>query len=114
MAQPVIHWEITGKDGEALKQFYGQLFGWEFDSDNPQNYGFVAPATEGGPTGAVASAQQGPGMLTFYVASEDITKDLEQAVDLGGAVVMPETELDQVTIGLFSDPNGNVVGLAKM
>lgn len=70
MGNPVVHFGITGQDGESLKKFYGELFDWNIDSSNPQNYGFVA-AEEGGVGGAVAAAQQGPGMLTIYVATDD-------------------------------------------
>jgi len=114
MGNPVVHFEITGQDGEALKKFYGELFDWKIDSNNPQNYGFVA-AEEGGLGGAVATAQQGPGMLTVYVGTDDISGKLKQATDLGGTVVMPETKVsDDVTIGLFTDPEGHVIGLANM
>jgi len=114
MGNPVVHFEITGQDGETLKKFYGELFDWNIDSNNPQNYGFVA-AEEGGVGGAVATAQQGPGMLTIYIATDDITGLLARAEGLGGTVVMPETKVsDEVTIGLFADPEGHVVGLANM
>ena len=36
MGQPVVHFEIIAKDGEALKGYYSELFGWEIDSDNPE------------------------------------------------------------------------------
>ena len=38
MPNPVIHWEITGKDAPKLQQFYADLFGWNVDSNNPMNY----------------------------------------------------------------------------
>ena len=41
MGQPVVHFEIIGKDGDKLMSYYSDLFGWEFDSDNPMNYGVV-------------------------------------------------------------------------
>ena len=114
MGSPVVHFEITGSDGDLLKKFYGELFEWKIDSDNPQNYGMVA-AEEGGIGGGVSKAQQGPGMVTVYVGSQDITADLNRATELGGTVVLPETQASEdVTIGLFADPEGNVVGLAKM
>ena len=34
-------------------------------------------------------------------------------MELGGTVVMPVTELPQVTIALLADPEGNVIGLAE-
>jgi hypothetical protein len=41
MGQPVVHFEIAGKDGDKLRGYYGELFGWEIDSDNPMSYGLV-------------------------------------------------------------------------
>ena len=38
---------------------------------------------------------------------------LDKAVDLGGSVVMPVTDMGMVTIGLFADPEGNVIGIVK-
>jgi uncharacterized protein len=41
MGQPVVHFEIIGKDGEKLQSYYSELFGWEIDSNNPMKYGIV-------------------------------------------------------------------------
>ena len=32
MGQPVVHFEVIGKDGEKLQRFYGELFDWEIDA----------------------------------------------------------------------------------
>ena len=35
MAPPTVAWfEVTGKDGGALKEFYGGLFGWTFQDND--------------------------------------------------------------------------------
>jgi predicted enzyme related to lactoylglutathione lyase len=39
MAHQVIHFEIIGRHPEQLRRFYGELFGWDFDTSGP-----VAPA----------------------------------------------------------------------
>lgn len=31
MAHPVMWFEVLGKDGSRLQQFYGGLFGWTFE-----------------------------------------------------------------------------------
>ena len=49
MGQPVVHFEVIGKDPAGLRGYYGELFGWEFDTSSPvsdavsepMNYGFV-------------------------------------------------------------------------
>ena len=41
MGQPVVHFEVIGKDGPKLQRYYSDLFGWEINSDNPMKYGMV-------------------------------------------------------------------------
>lgn len=41
MGQPVVHFEVVGKDGDKLQSFYSELFEWEINADNPMNYGTV-------------------------------------------------------------------------
>lgn len=55
MGEPVVHFEIIGTNPEGLRRYYGELFGWEFDTSSPvsaavsepTNYGFVEPAIDG-------------------------------------------------------------------
>ena len=64
---------------------------------------------------AAASAQSpdGNGHVTFYVGTDDPQATLDKAEQLGGKTILPVTELPEVTIALFADPEGHVVGLAK-
>ena len=41
MGQPVIHFEVTGKDGDNLVRYYSELFEWEIDANNHLGYGIV-------------------------------------------------------------------------
>jgi len=67
-----------------------------------------------GIAGGIGQSQDGgPGHVTFYVSTDDPQATLDKAVELGGSVVMPVTQLPQVTIALFADPEGHVIGLAS-
>ena len=44
MGQPVVHFEVVGSDGEALRSYYAEMFGWEMDADNPMSYGVISRA----------------------------------------------------------------------
>lgn len=116
MGQPVVHFEIMGKDAGRLQAYYSQLFGWEIDSDNPINYGVVRP-DQGGPGigGGVASGPEGyGGHVTVYVAVPDVEAALVKAEQLGGSRVMgPEKVMEEVEIGLFHDPEGHLVGVVR-
>jgi predicted enzyme related to lactoylglutathione lyase len=41
MGQPVVHFEVIGRDGSKLQSYYGELFGWQIDANNPIGYGTV-------------------------------------------------------------------------
>jgi hypothetical protein len=112
MANPVNHFEVLGQDGPVLQEFYGSLFDWTIDAANPMNYGIVAPS-EGGIGGGVAASQDGSHMVTFYVQVDDLQAALDKAESLGGKTVMPPMAVPGgPSIAQFSDPAGNVIGLA--
>jgi uncharacterized protein len=120
MGQPVVHFEIVGKDADKLQSYYTDLFGWEFDSDNPMNYGVVSRegnvrADDVGIGGGVGPGPEGyDGHVTFYVEMPDVEEALAKAESLGGSRMMgPDKVMEGVEIGLFTDPEGHVVGVIK-
>jgi uncharacterized protein len=109
MPHPVVHFEINGRDGQALQRFYSQLFDWKVDADNPIQYGLV----ETGGIGGGISGGTEPS-VTFYVEVDDPQAYLDKAVALGGRVVQGVTEVPGMVIfGRFADTEGNVVGVVK-
>jgi predicted enzyme related to lactoylglutathione lyase len=120
MGEPVVHFEIIGKDGETLQRYYADLFGWEIDASNPMSYGIVQREgntnAEGvGIGGGVAAGPEGyGGHVTFYVEVPDVEAALAKAESLGGTRTMgPETIMDGVELGHFTDPEGHLVGVVK-
>jgi len=120
-AAPVVHFEITGKDGKKLQSFYSKLFDWQINADNPMNYGLVNAAGNGMEVGkgsiggGVAAAQEGaPASVTFYVQVPDLDTALKKVASMGGKTLVPPTEIpNMVTFAMFQDPEGNAVGLVK-
>lgn len=115
MKGKVVHFEILGKDTEALQNFYGSIFEWDIDANNPINYGLVKDSGEGSIGGGIGKADGGvPPHATFYIEVENIQAHLDRITEMGGEVVMPETEIpNMVTFALFKDIEGNTVGLVK-
>lgn len=112
MGNPVVHFEVTGKDGDALAEFYGALFDWKLQKIEGMGYNLVEKE-DGGIGGGVGATQDGSaGLATFYVQVDDPQAALDQAVSLGGSVVVPVMSIpNMVTLALFADPEGHVVGL---
>jgi predicted enzyme related to lactoylglutathione lyase len=116
MANPVVHFEIIGKDGDKTKQFFTDLFGWSINSDNPMNYGLTDPGESGigrGIAGGIGGAMPGQdGHVTFYVEVEDVEAALVKAEGLGATRLFgPETIMEGLTIGLFADLDGRPIGV---
>lgn len=112
MPNPVVHFEITGRDGEALQRFYAESFGWTVNANNPMNYGMVDTGGKGGIAGGISGGDAA--LATFYIEVDDPARYLARVKAAGGKVVMDVTEIpDYVTIAQFADPAGNVIGLLK-
>jgi uncharacterized protein len=112
-ANPVAWFEIMGPDGGKLRKFYGDLFGWKIDADNPMNYGMVE-ADDGIP-GGVGQTQDGGKSLTWYVNVPDVDATLKQAEGLGAKTLFgPDQVPEGPRIALIADPEGNAVGVMTM
>lgn len=124
MANPVVHFEIIGKDPERLRNYFGELFGWSFDTSSPvaeavsepSNYGFVNRVTTPDGTGIPGGVGGGtgyPAHVVFYVGVPDVEAALREAERLGGKRQLgPERAPTGLVIGHFTDPEGNLIGVA--
>jgi predicted enzyme related to lactoylglutathione lyase len=120
MGQPVVHFEVAGRDGAALRSFYSELFGWRIDANNPMSYGIVqrdenVSADGVGIGGGIAQGPEGyPGHVTFYVEVPNVEAALAHVESLGGTRMMgPDEVMEGLVIGLFNDPEGHTIGLIE-
>ncbi|MGH9213248.1 MAG: VOC family protein [Acidimicrobiales bacterium] len=122
MGQPVVHFEIIGNDPAKLRRYYGDLFGWEFDTSGPVptevsepgSYGFVDGSASGGIDGGVGGGEGYDAHVVFYVGVPDVDAALAKAESLGGKRLMGPTRTPGIdlVVAQFTDPEGNVIGLA--
>jgi len=109
---PVVFAEVQGENGATLRQFYTDLFGWNFEDAPGDGDYAMAPPGEGGVGVGVGSAPDGRRGVTFYVRTNDVDAALDAAERLGGTIAMQRTEMpDGTVIGLFEDPEGHAIGL---
>ena len=113
MGQQVVHVEVVGQDPNQLRSFYNQMFDWQFGEPmGPTDYAVVE--NPDGIGSGVGSGPEGyPGHVTFYVQVPDAEAALAKAESLGGKRLMGPDEVPGVgiVIGLFSDPEGHVIGI---
>ena len=115
MGNPTVHFEVLGKDRDALKSFYTDLFGWktsEVSGADGMPYSIVE-AEEGGIGGGIGKAPDGiEGHVTFYVGVDDLDAALSKAESLGGTRLTEPTDIPDGQIAHFADPEGHVIGIA--
>jgi uncharacterized protein len=113
-------------DIDKLKGFYTEVAGWSYDAAPAAGQEGVPPYAmvprEGntnpdgiGIGGGIGVGPEGyDGHVTFYIEVPDVGASLDQVEKLGGTRMMgPETMTEDLTIGLFNDPEGHLVGLVQ-
>ena len=121
MGQPVVHFEVVGKDIDKLKSFYSELAGWTYDQppeatqEGVPPYALVQRNSDSEIGGGIGVGPEGyEGHVTFYIEVPDVGASLDQVEKLGGTRVMgPDSPVEGLTIGLFTDPEGHLVGLTQ-
>ena len=115
MGNPVIHFEIAGRDGRKLESFYAQLFGWKIDRREAGGhpYGQIHTGDEGGIGGGIRHEPEGRAEVVFYVKVPNLAVAVAKAEQLGAAVRIPPIETPEVTFAVITDPEGNPVGMIQ-
>ena len=115
MANPVTWFEIIGNDPIRLQKFYADIFGWKLSPPVPEMGNYSMLDNEGrGIGGGIGGTMGGPTRVTIYVEVDDPDAYLQKATQAGGQTLMPTTNVTEgVTIAMFADPEGHVIGLLK-
>jgi predicted enzyme related to lactoylglutathione lyase len=113
MGNRVVHFEMNGPDAGTLATFYSDLFGWHIQEIPDIGCRLIDTHGGEGINGGIGQTPDGTAFTTFYVESTEPEALMAKAEKAGAGVVMPITENAYVTVGLFADPDGLVVGIVK-
>ncbi len=117
MNSPVLHFEIGGKDVNELIDFYSSTFCWNIFPLN--NVFYIAdPTSDQGIEGHLfqtTDQMDYTNLVIIYVQVDDIHSCLEKSEWLGGKILVHPVEIPGSTshYAIFSDPNGNRIGLLQ-
>lgn len=113
MSNKVVHFEIIGTNATGLQSFYSNVFGWRIDAGNPLSYGMVS-AADAGLGGGVGPTQDGSTRTMIYIGTDDLQATLDAVEAAGGRTIMPPMNVPGgPVIAMFTDPDGNLIGLMK-
>lgn len=127
VGNPVMFFEIAGKDGESLRDFYSSSFdewiilpfGWStshFPNDILAIDPTPAPLDDEGIKGHIYPLPDNTDFenrISIFIQVEDLNETLNKIENGGGKTLVTPQELPDGmgSIAMFSDPSGNVIGL---
>jgi uncharacterized protein len=112
MAGPaIVHIEFKSSDFARTAAFYAKVFEWRTEQNGSGSY-MKLDSSDGPSAGWVrADLVQAPGPVT-YLAVDDLATTLDAVEGAGGRILVRSLPFaGGGEIGLFADPDGNVVGL---
>ena len=118
-APPVVHFELGGSDGQALEDFYTEMFGWKVNGVEMPDGGIyrLVQQEKDGIGGGIFQHMEGmpPNAPGIAVGVDDLQAYLDKAVSLGGTVLMPPNEIPGGfgSLAIFNDIAGNRISLFK-
>ncbi len=129
MGNPVLFFEIAGRNGESLEEFYSNIFGWtilpfgwstaHFPNDILAIDPTPPPLTDEGIKGHIYPLTEDMDIsnrVSIFIQVDNLDESLKTIDNHGGkTLVTPQVLPDNMgSIAMFLDPSGNVVGLHQM
>jgi uncharacterized protein len=106
----IVHIEIPAEDTAASREFWGPLFGWEFEAfPGPSEYLMTRVSEQQG--AAITNMEPGKRGIRAYLDVDDINASAARVNELGGTAgeAMPVPSMGWFVV--CSDPHGNEFGL---
>lgn len=119
MGNPVVYFEIAGKDVNKLNEFYSSVFGWETEVNPNGGVYMVVGQPDLGIPGHLFPVTEEMGFdnwVTFYIEVDDLQVYLDKAESLGGKTCIPPQVIpgNMGSFAMFLDPSNNYIGIYKM
>lgn len=123
MNHTIVHFEIPADDVEKMKGFYKAVFDWKLiDLKGEVDYTMLHTVPtddqgmliEPGVNGGMYKRTERNQVPINYISVESVDDYLEKAVNNGGRVIAPKTEVPKIGfIAWIADPEGNPIGLLQ-
>ena len=111
MGAPIVHLEFKSADFDRTAAFYAKLFDWRTEKNASSSY--MKLDSSDGPSGGWVRADlvQAPGPIA-YLTVDDLPAKLAEVEKAGGRILVHSQPFaGGGEVGLFADPDGNVLGL---
>jgi predicted enzyme related to lactoylglutathione lyase len=103
--------ELLTREPETAGDFYRSLFGWESRSEPTEGGDYTVFTLQGEEVAGMMLMPpqvpaEAPSHWSVYFAVPDCAATANAAVDLGGQVLVPATDVGEMTFAVLADPQG--------
>jgi uncharacterized protein len=110
MAGQIVHIEVPADDTARAQEFWGGLFGWQFQSyPGPSEYHMTQIGDQQG--AAITNMEPGKKGTRSYFLVDDINDGAARVKELGGQAGDPMPVPNMGWFSTCTDPHGNDFGL---
>jgi len=110
MPGQIVHFEIPADDTAQGREFWGSMFGWQFQSfPGPFEYHMTQVSDQTG--GAITDMEPGKDCIRVYFAVDDINAGAARVRELGGEANEPQPVPQMGWFSVCKDPQGNDFGI---
>ena len=115
MSHPVVEFQILSKTPDETADFFGRLFGWKINSDNPMGYRRIDTGSKDGIQGGIWPAPpQAQNFVQLFVRVDDVKASAAQVAELGGKVIIPPSTLPEGDeMAVLMDPHGMAFAVCR-
>jgi predicted enzyme related to lactoylglutathione lyase len=106
---PLGHFEIPADNTNTLKNFYSNLFRWQFkEHEQIKDYWMI---TNAGISGGIMKKENPRQITTMFVEVESIDNYMQKAQELDAKVIKNKQEITNGFYAVMEDPQGNTFGI---
>ena len=108
MGNPVMQFQIISTEPDKTALFYGELFQWTIDANNPMGYRQINTGSSEGIQGGIWPAPpQAQNFVQLFMGVEHVGECVQKAESLGAKLLIPPTVLPEGDeMAVMKDPQG--------
>ena len=112
--------ELSTSHPDTCKEFYTELFGWEYKESDVPDMEYTEIRRSGGKQfgGMYKTPPEMEGVPPHwmsYVSVDDIDASLAKATEIGGNIVVPATDIPGTgRFGVITDPTGAAIAMITL
>ncbi|MBN2259175.1 MAG: hypothetical protein JW702_01370 [Clostridiales bacterium] len=113
----IVHFELAYEDKDRVKNFYKNVFDWQYESDDFFDYDLIYTKENSknyGINGGLQGENNFNQKIILTIECDQIEKKINDVISNGGIIIVPTQELPGIgKLAYFRDPEGTIMGLME-